>query len=166
MTSKSSKKRTYYSDSFKISVVQDVISSNLSKYTLCKKHSLTSPNTLRSWILFTPDFNLRETEMLKEPISENEEILALRRALQQKELKLKKEKMRADFYDEMINVAKKKFNIPIRKKACLLFGASKQAYYKHNDDSFEKASHARFIVEYVQSINLFRFNQGTGYCAS
>ena len=30
---------------------------------------------------------------------------------------LKKESIRADFYDEMINVAEAKFNIPIRKKA-------------------------------------------------
>lgn len=35
---------------------------------------------------------------------------------------------------------------------CSLFGVSKQAYYKHNDDCLERASHARFIVEYVQSI--------------
>lgn len=35
---------------------------------------------------------------------------------------------------------------------CSLFGVSKQAYYKHNDDCIEKASHARFIVECVQSI--------------
>lgn len=43
------------------------------------------------------------------------------RALQEKvaslERQLKKEKLRADAYDTMIDIAEKKFNIPIRKKA-------------------------------------------------
>lgn len=38
------------------------------------------------------------------------------------------------------------------KGLCCLFGASKQAYYKHTDDCLTKASRARFIVEYVKSI--------------
>lgn len=38
------------------------------------------------------------------------------------------------------------------KRLCELFGVSKQAYYKHSDDCLAKTSHARFIVEYVQSI--------------
>ena len=33
------------------------------------------------------------------------------------EQQLKKEKLRADAYDTMIDIAEKKFNIPIRKKA-------------------------------------------------
>jgi len=43
------------------------------------------------------------------------------RALQEKvaslERQLKKEKLRADAYDTMIDIAEKKFSIPIRKKA-------------------------------------------------
>lgn len=38
------------------------------------------------------------------------------------------------------------------KGLCDLFGVSKQAYYQYRDDCLEKASHARFIVEYVQSV--------------
>ena len=42
---------------------------------------------------------------------------ALERRIKELENKLAKESLRADFYEEMINVAESKFNIPIRKKA-------------------------------------------------
>lgn len=35
-----------------------------------------------------------------------------------------------------------------------MFGASKQAYYKHGDGGLEKAAKIRFIVEYVKDIRL------------
>lgn len=46
------------------------------------------------------------------------------------------------------------------KGLCSLFGASTQAYYKHSDDCLFKASRARFIVEYVQSIR--QIDKGIG----
>ena len=48
---------------------------------------------------------------------ERDEILALKHQLQQQSLELKKEKISADFYEEIVNVAEETFNIPIRKKA-------------------------------------------------
>ena len=55
--------------------------------------------------------------MAKSKESENTEIHELKKRLQQKEAELSKEKMRADFYNSMIDVAEDMFNIPIRKKA-------------------------------------------------
>ncbi len=55
--------------------------------------------------------------MKKEKRTESEEVVELKRQLQQTKLALQKEKMRADFYNEMINVAEETLNIPIRKKA-------------------------------------------------
>jgi hypothetical protein len=49
--------------------------------------------------------------------SDSEEIRELRQQLRKKELELKKEKMRADFYETMVDVAEEQFNISIRKKA-------------------------------------------------
>lgn len=55
---------------------------------------------------------------MKSPTSkDSDDILALKRQLQQRSLELKKEKMRADFYDEMIHVAEEMFNTPHPKKA-------------------------------------------------
>lgn len=55
-------------------------------------------------------------------IPESNEVLpddvhSLQAKIKELEALLKKESIRADFYDEMINVAEAKFNIPIRKKA-------------------------------------------------
>jgi hypothetical protein len=45
-----------------------------------------------------------------------EEIKALKEELGRLRVKLQKAELRADLYDEMINVAERQFNIPIRKK--------------------------------------------------
>ncbi len=113
-----SKSRRVFDTAFKMSVVAEFLQGTHSKRSLCNKYSIPSTSTLRSWIrIFAPDNELHDTPMTKKPQSENEEILALRRLLQEKELCLKREKMCADFLDEMINVAEEKFQLPIRKKA-------------------------------------------------
>jgi len=52
-----------------------------------------------------------------ESSSLSDENRELRRKLAEMEKKLKNEKLRADFYEEMVNVAEDKFKISIRKKA-------------------------------------------------
>ena len=44
------------------------------------------------------------------------DVQSLQAKIKELEAQLKKESFRADAYDEMINVAEAKFNIPIRKK--------------------------------------------------
>mgnify|MGYP006934681415 FL=1 len=51
------------------------------------------------------------------PKSESEEITRLKRELKEAKLALYQERMRADSYDTMIDVAEEMFKIPIRKKA-------------------------------------------------
>ena len=116
--SESIKKRVSYSDSFKLQVVQESLAENVNKAALCRKYSISSPALLQQWTrIFAPKPKLEEIPMKSPSTKESDEILALKRQLQQQSLELKKEKMRADFYDEMINVAEEMFNIPIRKKA-------------------------------------------------
>lgn len=55
--------------------------------------------------------------MKKSKASESQEISDLKRQLRQKELELKREKMRSEFLDTMIDVAEEMFHVPIRKKA-------------------------------------------------
>ena len=45
------------------------------------------------------------------------DVQSLQAKIKELEAQLKKENFRADAYDEMINVAEAKFNIPIRKKS-------------------------------------------------
>lgn len=115
--SESIKKRVSYSDSFKIQIVQEALCTAVNKSALCRKYSISSPTLLQQWIrIFAPKPKLEEIPMNSPTSKERDEILALKRQLQQQSLELKKEKMRADFYEEMINVAEEMFNIPIRKK--------------------------------------------------
>ncbi len=51
------------------------------------------------------------------PKSESKEITRLKRELKEAKLALYQERMRADSYDTMIDVAEEMFKIPIRKKA-------------------------------------------------
>ncbi|MBQ0085136.1 MAG: hypothetical protein KBS65_02720 [Prevotella sp.] len=47
----------------------------------------------------------------------NEDLEALQKKVADLEKQLKYQEMRADAYETMIDIAEKKFNIPIRKKA-------------------------------------------------
>ena len=58
-----------------------------------------------------------QTVMQSNQENRNEELEALQKKVADLEKQLKYQEMRADAYDTMIDIAEKKFNIPIRKKA-------------------------------------------------
>jgi len=90
--------------------------------------------------------------------------------------RLRQEKMRADALDTMIDVAEEMFNIPVRKKAgtkqlkrlyvqcssrytvsklCGLFGKSKQACYKHDEDvELRRAALEEFAIQYIREVKV------------
>jgi len=110
--------RHTYDLSFKLAVIEEYLSGTLSFRDFCKKKSLHRV-TFHYWLAtFAPDGHLNTADMGKhKERSESEEIRALKLQLRQKELELKKQKMRADFYETMVDVAEEQFNIDIRKKA-------------------------------------------------
>ena len=83
-----------------------------------------SKETIRKWCIKfatgTSTINQMKNIMAaSEPAQEKEkdaDYKALEQRIKELEAQLEKESIRADFYDEMINVAEAKFNIPIRKK--------------------------------------------------
>ena len=58
-----------------------------------------------------------ENAMKSNQENHNEELESLQKKVADLEKQLKYQEMRADAYDTMIDIAEKKFNIPIRKKA-------------------------------------------------
>ena len=58
-----------------------------------------------------------QTVMQSDQETNNEELEVLKKKVAELEEQLKYQEMRADAYDTMIDIAEKKFNIPIRKKA-------------------------------------------------
>lgn len=110
-------KRHRYDASFKIQVVEEALRGDIRKVDICRKYSISNPILLYQWIrIFAPTPKLEDNPMKSSSSKESDEIRSLKRQLQQQALELKKEKMRADFYDEMVNVAEEMFNISIRKK--------------------------------------------------
>ncbi len=51
------------------------------------------------------------------PQAQSEEVENLKKRVKELEAQLRQSEIKAEFYDEMINVAEAKFKIPIRKKA-------------------------------------------------
>lgn len=51
------------------------------------------------------------------PQAQSEEVENLKKRIKELEAQLRQAEIKAEFYDEMINVAEAKFKIPIRKKA-------------------------------------------------
>lgn len=85
-----------------------------------------SENTIGRWIANFVAENGNSTAMKKVRTiqsvqvpahKENEDVAELRTKVSELEEQLKYQEMRADAYDLMIDIAEKKFNIPIRKKA-------------------------------------------------
>ena len=51
------------------------------------------------------------------PQAQSEEVENLKKRVKELEAQLRQAEIKAEFYDEMINVAEAKFKVPIRKKA-------------------------------------------------
>lgn len=103
-----------FSKEFKLRVVEEYLSGSFTKYSICKKYDIDM-STFSPWLrTFAPD-SYDPSDMAKQ--DENEQIKELKRLLRQKELELTETRMRADFYQEMVDVAEDMFHIEIRKKA-------------------------------------------------
>lgn len=87
---------------------------------MIKKYSIGQSGILTQWIRKFVGEDKKEVPMKKERNpegGESEEIARLTRELKETKLALYQQKMHADAYDTMIDVAEEMFNIPIRKKA-------------------------------------------------
>ena len=77
-------------------------------------------STIERWIanFVSKDGRVKpQTVMQSNQETNKEELDALKKKVAELEGQLKYQEMRADAYDTMIDIAEKKFNIPIRKKA-------------------------------------------------
>jgi transposase len=80
-------------------------------------------STVSRWIaIFAAEEKMSKSKPKSQKVSPEssslpEDAKTLRSEISRLRLELKQEKLRADAYDEMINIAEAKFNVPIRKKA-------------------------------------------------
>ena len=112
------RKCKHITDDVRLSYLEEYMSSDQSLNSFEKKKGL-SHNSIKNW-LRTFGLEDKPTQMLmksKDPSKREleEEVLALKKRIRSLELELKHSNMSRDVYDCMIDLAEKKYNIPVRK---------------------------------------------------
>ena len=113
-----------YSMSFKLSVVQEYETSQISKEALKRKYGIQGDSTIRRWIDKYGNFDISNKSDKPMEKSKDQELLELRqkaKLLERKNARLEKEleqqDMKAEFFDMMIDIAEKEYHIDIRKNS-------------------------------------------------
>ena len=111
-----------YSMSFKLSVVQEYESTKISLEALKRKYGIQGDSTIRRWIEKYGNFDTRNKSYNHMEKSKYQELFELQqkiKLLERKNARLEKElelkDMKAEFFDMMIDIAEKEYNINIRK---------------------------------------------------
>lgn len=114
-----------YSMSFKLSVVQEYESGKASLCYLQRKYGIQGNQTVKRWIEKYGNFDISNKTLRPMEKSKDQELLELRqkvRLLERRNARLEKEleqkDMKAEFFDMMIDIAEKEYDIDIRKNSC------------------------------------------------
>ena len=105
-----------YSMSFKLSVVQEYETTQISLGALKRKYGIQGCSTISRWIEKYGNFDI--TNKCYQSLEKNKDqelLLERRNARLEKELELKD--MKAEFFDMMIDIAEREYNIGIRKNS-------------------------------------------------
>jgi transposase len=117
------KRINFYSDEFKMQVVQEYLSSELTQPELLKKYSIRGSSSISNWMR---KFGLKEasiryrnnyTTIMSKGRKKTSQELALATKVKELEKALEYEKLRTLALDTMIDIAEDKLNISIRKKS-------------------------------------------------
>ena len=115
-------KVNHYTDDFKLQVIQDYISSGISKEELKRKYDFTGCNNIYRWMrkfgLSKPSedqIQLHQTMKIEKQKSSSEQELELR--IKKLEDDLKREQFKVLALNTMINIAERELKVDIRKKA-------------------------------------------------
>ena len=111
------KQKTYYSDEFKLRIIQEVLSGSISKESAQRRYGIKGHSAIVNWMR---SFGIKEP--LKRPIilqqrdPENEDKKPLEPKIKELQEALKLAELKAEAYSKMIDIAEDEFNISIRKK--------------------------------------------------
>ena len=118
---------TRYSEAFKRSVIEDYLASGISKERIQLKYGIRSKSAIHHWMKV---FGYTDTEekaiklesinpvtLAKHPISKPTSTLELEAKIKLLERQLEDERLRADMYNRMIDLAEKTYKIPVRKNS-------------------------------------------------
>lgn len=115
------KKPTNYSEEFKSTVVNDVLTGKYTKEEARRLYGIKAKCAVLYWIRkFNEQENYRQpiTENIKfEVMNENKELQELKKKVAQLKEEKRIAELKADLYNTMIDVAESKLGISIRKKS-------------------------------------------------
>ena len=113
-----------YSMSFKLSVVSEIECGQISVTDATRKYGIQGRSTVVNWLRKFGTFDWENQTPSNMPKSKDQKILELEqkiKLLEKQKAFLEKQAETADkkvlFFDMMIDIAEKEFNIPIRKKS-------------------------------------------------
>jgi transposase-like protein len=112
-----------YSYAFKLAVVQEIERGDLGIKAAARQYGIQSHSTVTNWLRKYGNFDWLNKSTERMPKSKDQKLLELEQQillLQKQKNELEKKVEQADkkaiFFDMMIDIAEKEFNIPIRKK--------------------------------------------------
>jgi len=117
------KRINFYSDEFKMQVVQEYLNSELTQPELLEKYSIRGSSSIINWMR---KFGLKEasirhrnnyTTIMTKGRKKTSQELSLETKVKELEKALEYEKLRTLALDTMIDIAEDKLNISIRKKS-------------------------------------------------
>ena len=114
-----------YSHTFKLSVVKEYEAGGVTLGALKRKYGIQGESTIRNWIEKFGNFDWQNrTGNYMQKKTKDQELLELRQkvlTLEKKNARLEKEleekEQKVAFFDLMVDMAEKEFNIDIRKKS-------------------------------------------------
>jgi len=116
------KKVNKFTDDFKLQVVQEYLSTDISQEELKKKYNFGGNNNINSWMrkfgLSKPDegqIQLHRAMRVEKQKSSSEQELELK--IKQLEEELKREQLKTLALNTMINIAERELKVDIRKKS-------------------------------------------------
>lgn len=116
----SREKPRIYSEEFKWQVVQDVLNGKYTKEEARRLHNIKSKSAVLYWMRQFARIETKDNFANSNQTSEYQEIMKElsqeEKRIQELEQELKKEKLRADLWQKMVEIAEDKFEIDIQKK--------------------------------------------------
>jgi|APIni6443716594_1056825.scaffolds.fasta_scaffold1093156_1 transposase len=117
----------HYPDDFKLKVIREVVSGQLTKEAARRKYLLGGKSAVLKWMRKfgienkpiskdTTFMNLQKKSHTKVKTADMSEVAALKKKIKELELQLEYERLRTEALDTLIHLAETRFNIPIRKK--------------------------------------------------
>ena len=118
---------TRYSESFKRTVIEEYLCGGSTKEFIYTKYGIRGKSSLTSWMRtlgyidpYPKGFNLdlaNQPALANQPTLKPASILELEAKIKLLERQLEDERLRADMYNRLIDLAEKTYKIPVRKNS-------------------------------------------------